>query len=519
MEIKKIDGKLLTEKLVKYAKCFLHLQSVDEVYMRNLVLRELHLPAPCTAELDLSEVESYLVPDPITEELEAYALQNGLCKEGEEGLFSAHILGLLTPNPSVINSDFYAIRAKDGVRAACDYLYDISVKNNYVQKTAISRNLWWQYDDNGNVLEITINLSKPEKDNKDIAKLLTQKPKVGEKYPPCALCKENVGYSGSLTHPARSNIRTVNLTMGGKPWFVQYSPYAYYNEHCIAISEDHHPMAVDSTTAEKLFDFIEVFPNYFIGSNAALPIVGGSILNHEHYQGGGHTLPMQKSQVIIPLYSEEFPTVSGGILNWYNSAMRFRSKDRRALEALTTKIIETWKNHTDEANQIYAFTDGVPHNTLSPIASKEGEEYVMNIILRNNLTTEEYPDGVFHAHPEFFNIKKEGIGLIEAMGLFILPGRLKRQTAEIEKILTGEVILDEKTLVEGDDLYVHRDMISILKKKANGKVEKDIASSLVTAYINEVCAKILDCTAVFKKTKQGEKGFVDFALSCDLKTK
>ncbi len=515
-----IDGKLLTEKLIKYAKCFLHLDKVDEVYTRNLLLRELRLLSPYVGEFDGKDIEKYDVPDTLAAELEAFALENNLCKQGEEGLFSAHILGLLTPIPSKINQDFQKIREEQGAKAASAYLYDISIKSNYVQKTAIGKNLWWQYEDDGTVLEVTINLSKPEKDNKEIAKLLTQKkPASGEKYPACALCKENVGFSGTLTHPARSNIRTVNLTMGGKPWFVQYSPYGYYNEHCIAISEDHHPMAVDATTPEKLFDFIDIFPHYFIGSNAALPIVGGSILNHEHFQGGGHTLPMQKAQVALPLYSKEYPSVSGGVLNWYNSALRFTSKDRKALSALTAKIIATWQEYTDESCEIYAYTDGVRHNTLSPIASKKGEEYVIEIILRNNLTTEKYPDGVFHAHPEYFNIKKEGIGLIEAMGLFILPGRLKRQTAEMEKILTGEVSLDEKSLKDGDDLYVHRDMISALKQRAGGLVSAEKANGLVLQYINEVCEKILDCTAVFKRTEKGRQAFVAFMETCGFQLK
>ena len=511
------DGKILTEKLIEYAKFFLHLDPTDEIYTRNLLLRELHLASPYSGKLDLSGIKELDVPDTLSAELGAYALENNLCRDGEEGLFSAHILGLLTPAPSVINAEFNRLRSAEGERAACDYLYGISVKNNYIQKTAISRNLWWQFKDGEKTLEVTINLSKPEKDNKDIAKLLTKKPTDGEKYPACLLCKENVGYGGTLTHPARSNIRTVNLTLGGKSWFVQYSPYAYYNEHCIAIADDHHPMSIDETTPDKLFDFVDIFPNYFIGSNAALPIVGGSILNHEHFQGGGYILPMQKAEVEIPLYSKDYPTVSGGILDWYNSAMRFKSKDREALSSLTKKIIEEWKKYSNESSGIYAETDGIQHNTLSPIASKDGEYYVMNIILRNNITSEEYPDGVFHAHPEYFNIKKEGIGLIEAMGLFILPGRLKRQTAEIEKILTGEVSLDEKALCEGDDLYVHRDMICALKKEAGGKVDRESARSLVTNYINRVCASILDCTAVFKRnTKEGREGFLDFAKVCGL---
>ncbi|MBQ9481159.1 MAG: UDP-glucose--hexose-1-phosphate uridylyltransferase [Clostridia bacterium] len=505
-----INGKLLAEKLLRYARRFLHLKDTDEVYTRNLLLRELKLTAPYSGEEDISYIDGLDVPDTLVDELRSYAAENGLAAEGEENLFAAHILGLLTPVPSAVNEEFFCISGERGPQAACDYLYDMCVKNDYVQKTAIGRNLKWEYDDGENVLEITINLSKPEKDNKEIAKLLS-KPTSGEKYPACALCKENEGFGGTLTHPARSNLRTVSVTLGGEPWFVQYSPYAYYNEHCIAISKKHTPMRVDGTTPVKLLDFVDIFPNYFIGSNAALPIVGGSILNHEHYQGGGHILPMRKAGVETPLYSKKYPNVHGGILNWYNSAARFSSESREELISAVTDIIEKWRGYTDETVGIYAFSGGNNHNTLSPIATKNGREYTIDVILRNNLTTDEYPDGVFHAHPEYFNIKKEGIGLIEAMGLFILPGRLKRQTAEIEKILSGERAFDEAELDSPDcDLYVHRDMIVKLKGENARLLSREEAAEKVRGYINEVCAKILECTAVFKRNEQGKKAFLKF---------
>lgn len=511
-----VDGKILIEKLLRYARKFLHLKDEDVVYTRNLLLREMRILAPAKACEDLSFVEGFDVPDLLVEELNAYALENGLADSLTAHLFSAHVLGLLTPPPSVINAEFNRIRLENGIQSACDYLYNISVKNDYIQKTAISKNLKWEFEDGETVLEITINLSKPEKDNKEIAKLLTKANVSGDKYPNCALCKENVGFGGTATHPARSNIRTVNVMLGGEKWFVQYSPYAYYNEHLIAINEEHTPMQVVPKTARKLLDFVDIFPNYFIGSNAALPIVGGSILNHEHYQGGGHVLPMRRCNVEREFKSEKYPNVRGGILNWYNSALRLTSNSKEELIEATSDFINSWEKYTDESVGIFANTDGARHNTLSPIATKKGDEYTMDIILRNNLTTEEYPDGVYHAHPEYFNIKKEGIGLIEAMGLFILPGRLKRQTAEIEKILTGERT-DEKYNNEGDDLYVHRHMISSLKEKAKGVASKDKATALVTDYINEVCAKILECTAVFKRNETGKKAFVKFVETCGFK--
>jgi len=514
-----IDGKLLTEKLIKYAEKFLSLDALDVTYARNLLLREFALTEPYDGEVDLSYVEGLDVPDTLTEELTQYAKENGLWKDMEH-LFSAHILGLLTPTPSQINKQFFEIKEKRGVQSACDWFYNLCIKNDYIQKTAIGKNLKWEFEDGDNVLEITINLSKPEKDNKEIAKLLQKSANQTKKYPACALCKENEGYGGTLTHPARSNIRTVSIPLGGEDWFVQYSPYAYYNEHCIAITKEHKPMTVDGGTVRKVLDFVDIFPNYFIGSNAALPIVGGSILNHEHYQGGRHILPMRRAKIKTELFSEKYPSVKAGILGWYNSAMRFTSKDKEELISAVSEVVRKWRNYTDESVNVYAFTDDTPHNTLSPIATKNGDEYTVDVILRNNLTTEEYPDGMFHAHPEYFNIKKEGIGLIEAMGLFILPGRLKRQTAEIEKILTGEVEYNPTELAKEDnDLYVHRNMIATLVEKANGKVTASQANALVTDYINNVCAKILECTAVFKHDEKGEKSFIAFADSCSFKIK
>ena len=512
------NGKLLAEKLLRYANKFLHLEADDFIYMRNLLLRELGLTEPYMGDEDISFVDGLSVPDSLVAELVAYAEENGIWKDGEN-LFAAHVFGLLTPAPSVINAEFKRIREEQGIQPACDYLYNISVMNDYVQKTAIGKNLKWEYEDGDNVLEITINLSKPEKDNKEIAKLL-KKPTAGEKYPACALCKENLGYGGNANHPARSNIRTVNLSLGGERWFVQYSPYAYYNEHCIAINEAHVPMRVDETTPDKLLDFVDVFPNYFIGSNAALPIVGGSILNHEHYQGGGHVLPMRKAMIEKEICSDKFPSVKAGILNWYNSAVRMSSRSREELASATAAFIAAWREYTDESVGIYAFSGGNPHNTLSPIATKNGDEYTMDIIFRNNITTEQYPDGVFHAHPEFFNIKKEGIGLIEAMGLFILPGRLKRQTAKIEKILTGEVeYLPEEIAAEDNDLYVHRDMVAALVKEYGTALSKEDASLAVRGYVNRVCAKILDCTAVFKRDAEGKAAFERFVESVGFKVK
>ena len=511
-----VDGKVLIEKLLVYAKSNLHLEERDEIYFRNLLLREFRLDEPTSEILDLSDIEKLDVPDLLVKEVEEYALENGLVEECKENLYSTYIFGLLSPLPSVVNKTFYQIKEKYGVEKACAYLYDLSVKNNYVQKTAISKNLKWEYVDGDKFLEITVNLSKPEKDNKEIAKLLSM-PKKATKYPACFLCKENEGFEGTLTHPARENIRTISLTMGGEPWFIQYSPYAYYNEHLIAISNEHKPMHIKADTIDKVLDFVDFLPNYMIGSNAALPIIGGSILNHEHFQGGEHLMPMHKAKVKTKLVAEDFSNVEVGIVDWYNSVIRLTSKDREQIANLSKKIIAGWETYTDENCYIFAETDGVRHNSLSPVARKDGDVYIMDMILRNNITNEQYPDGVFHAHPEYHNIKKEGIGLIEAMGLFILPGRLKKQLRMIAEILCGEIEYNESEISSEENyLYAHRFMIKELVEKGYSKTIED-AEVRVTDCVNEICKNILYNTAVFKPDEKGEKGFIKFLESVNIK--
>ncbi|MBE5749418.1 MAG: UDP-glucose--hexose-1-phosphate uridylyltransferase [Clostridiales bacterium] len=505
-----VDGKILVEKLLRYAEKFLHLSKRDEIYFRNILLREFKLDEPTEENIDLSFIDTLDVPDVIVNELETFALASGLIEKGYENLYSTYIFGILSPLPSEVNRAFNEIKEKDGIEKACQYFYDLSVKNNYVQKTAIGRNLKWEYQDGDRMLEITVNLSKPEKDNKEIAKLLTAPKK--SKYPACLLCKENEGYQGTLTHPARENIRTISLTLGGEPWFVQYSPYAYYNEHMIAISENHTPMHIAADTVDKVLDYVDFFPNYMIGSNAALPIIGGSILNHEHFQGGGHLMPMHKAPVKIKCVSDKYPEVKVGVVDWYNSVIRLESSSRKAIRDLAVDIINAWETFTDEPCGIYAVTDGVRHNSLSPVCRKTDDGYIIDMILRNNRTSEEYPDGIFHAHPEYHNIKKEGIGLIEAMGLFILPGRLKKQLNMIAEILCGKEEYDYEKLSNPENyLYAHRDMIKELVASGIAPDMKT-AEERVTDRVNKTCKNILYNTAVFKPDEQGMDGFKRFLL-------
>jgi len=510
-----VDGKILIEKLLRYAKNFLHLNARDEIYFRNLLLREFKLDEPCYDAGDLSFIDTLDVPDVLVQDIESYARENSLIEESMENLYSTYIMGLLSPLPSKVNQTFMQLKSEQGIEKACEYLYDLSVKNNYVQKTAIGKNLKWEYVDGDKYLEITVNLSKPEKDNKEIAKLLTAPKKAN--YPACFLCKENEGFEGHLKHPARENIRTISLKMGGEDWFVQYSPYAYYNEHMIAISNKHTPMHIASDTVDKILDYVDFFPNYMIGSNAALPIIGGSILNHEHFQGGEHLMPMHKAPLKEIFSCEKYPAVKVGVVDWYNSVIRLESKDRKAVRDFTADIIKSWETFTDEECGIYAKTGETRHNSLSPVARKQGETYLIDIILRNNRTSEEYPDGIFHAHPEYHNIKKEGIGLIEAMGLFILPGRLKKQLYMIAEILCGKVAYDKDALANSENyLYAHRFMIEEMVKEGLSS-DMESAEKRVTDRVNITCKNILGNTAVFKADQTGYNGFKRFLTACGIK--
>ncbi len=513
-----IDGKLLIEKLIVYAQAFLGLNELDVIYERNNLLHLFNLSSPTNEAVNKEEITALSVPDTLIDEIMAYALENNIVEdELSADLFANYVFGILTPKPSEVNSHFMLLKENLGSQVACDYLYNLSIKNYYIRKTAIDKNIMWEADELDIPLEITINLSKPEKNNKDIAKLLTA-PK-GDKYPACALCKENEGFYGHATQAPRSNIRTISLNLGGEEWGMQYSPYLYFDEHCILFNKTHTPMAITPHTVEKLLDFIELFPGYFVGSNSDLPIVGGSILNHEHYQGGKHLMPLQKCGALKKLKSVEYGDVDVEVVDFYNSVIRISGYNRNTVQELAGKIILNWKGYTDESVGIVAEENGVRHNTVTPIARfLSDNRYAVEIILRNNSTTEEFPDGVFHAHPEYHNIKKEGIGIIEAMGLYILPARLKRQFNDIADILSHNVPYDAEAInSEEHDLYVHRDMIEALLKDNPRVKDKEKANSIITKYVNNVCANILYNTAVFKKDKDGVRAFNKFLDYCGLK--
>lgn len=493
------------ENLIQYAKSHLLLDELDELYVRNRILDMLKVDNYTQYEIDEDAIDALTCPDTVIAPLVSYALSQGVIKEGEEDYFATALMGAVSLKPSEIVNMFEDLHAHSPEKAF-NFLHDYSIKNDYVKLTAINKNKHWEAKSTKGKLEITINLSKPEKSNKDTAKLVGQKV---SSYPACAICKENVGFAGHGT--LRQNLRYIPLELGGEEWFWQYSPYAYFNQHGIAINAEHTPMKVIPATVRKLLDFIDYAPHYFVGCNAALPIVGGSILTHDHFQGGLKTLPMHKAKNLIRYKSAEYPYIDTYIVDWYNSVIRLSSSNKEMLIEYAGKIIEAWKDYTDESVEVIAKDENGQHNAITPLARKVDGKYIVELILRNNLTTEKYPDGVYHVHPEYQNIKSESIGLIEAMGMFILPGRLDRQLKEVAAYLKGEKEFKEKELAQ--DMKIHAKMIKKLIKEHGANCSDVEASLAIKEEINDVCAKILDNTSVFKKDAQGEEAFDKFLAS------
>ena len=415
-------------------------------------------------------------------------------------LYDTKIMGLLTPAPSVIRREFATHLAKSP-KEATDYYYDFSRATNYIRVERIKKDEKWQSPTEFGDLDITINLSKPEKDPRDIAKA-GQAKKSG--YPSCLLCRENEGYAGHFSHPARQNHRIIPIMLGGEKYNLQYSPYVYYNEHCIIFNEKHIPMKIDKDTFKKLLDFVGQFPHYTAGSNADLPIVGGSILSHDHFQGGNYEFPMVRAP-----YEKEF-TVTGyedihaGIINWPLSTIRLQAKDAERLVELSDHILGKWRSYTDEEAFIFAETDGTPHNTITPIARMRGELFEIDLVLRNNITTDEHPMGEYHPHPQYHHIKKENIGLIEVMGLAVLPARLKGEMARLEELILsgGDLSLDEQTAS-------HAEWASEWMKNYDNVNASNI-HKIVQDEIGKVFAKVLECAGVYKSTEDGRKYFQRF---------
>ena len=433
-----------------------------------------------------------------------YACANGLCEDNitARDLFDTKLMGLLTPMPREVIRTFRE-KFADSAEAATDYYYKLSCDSDYIRRYRIAKDMRWKYASDYGDLDITINLSKPEKDPKAIA---AAKNAPQSSYPKCMLCVENEGYAGRMNHPARQNHRVVPVTVAGEQWCMQFSPYVYYNEHCIVFNQKHTPMKIDRSAFEKLLDFVGTFPHYFVGSNADLPIVGGSILSHEHFQGGHYTFAMETAPVDQQLHFAGYDDIQAGIVKWPMSVIRLDGEDPVRIADLADRILAAWRSYSDPECTIYAETDGEPHNTITPIARRRGKLYELDLVLRNNLTTEEHPLGVFHPHADKHHIKKENIGLIEVMGLAVLPSRLKGElTALAEAVAAGKDIRDDEVLGK------HADWVDELKQQYT--FTPDNALDLILKETGKVFAQVLEDAGVYKNTPEGRAGFNRFVAA------
>ena len=482
--------------LVNYAVKMNLIGDEDRVYTTNRVLALLKL------DEYKDEYASSLELHELLKGITDYAVEKGLLNDSitERDIFDTELMAIFTDRPSNIIKKYNALYEKDKLEAT-NWYYNFSVATNYIRKDRIAKDVKWKTDTEYGKLDITINLSKPEKDPKAIAAMKNQKVSA---YPACQLCKENEGYLGRLNHPARGNHRIIPLHMEGEDFYLQYSPYVYYNEHCIVFNKIHKPMIIDKPVMRKLLSFVDYLPHYFVGSNADLPIVGGSILAHEHFQGGHYHFAMEGAESIYDFKVEGYDNCRLSIVKWPLSVIRLHSTNKDEAANLAEHILNTWINYSDEEVSIYAYTDGVRHNTITPIVRKKNGEYEMDLVLRNNLTTEEYPLGLFHPHQEYHHIKKENIGLIEVMGLAVLPARLKNEIQEVEEILLGNATISEAT-------EKHSDWINELKQKYT--FTKENVDSIVKEEIGKTYAKILENAGVFKMTEEGIAHFKKFTES------
>ena len=488
-------------RLVAYAEKYLGLSPYDKIYIRN---RLLHILGETTYEPSSVQPEIPALPDGILGGILAALDAAGVAYD--RAVLGERLMDAVMILPGKYAETFFE-RFHVSPVSATEWAYDYAVRSDYVKKSAIDRNLKWTAE-NGRI-EITINLSKPEKNNKDLQKQLTQ---ASGDYPKCTICRENEGYE--RIGFSRRNLRTVPLKLNGDDWFWQYSPYAYFNEHGIAIGCNHEPMSLSRKTVERLFDFVERFPHYFIGNNAPLPRVGGSILMHDHYQGGRAVLPMQRAGARISFVSEKYPSVRACALDWYNTAFRFEGENRNEVASLAEDVFTAWQNYENRELDILPNTGNEPHNTASCIARKTDTGYILDMILRNNRVNEKYPDGIFHAHAQYHHIKSESIGLIEAMGLFILPARLKRQLGEAKEFLSGARAYDRGALAE--DMRIFAPMLERLL--SGGTTTSAQAETLLRKEVENACENILGNTAVFKRNEKGDSALKAFAESCGLKS-
>ena len=485
-------------KLATYALRAGLIEECERTWAVNTILDALKLDSYTEPGKDWEDIHLAAVLDELLDD--AYA--RGVLTENSviyRDLFDTELMGRLTPRPAQVIETFQALYW-ESPRAATDWYYKFSQDTNYIRRDRIARDMQWKVDTEYGEIDITINLSKPEKDPKAIA---AARDLPAFNYPRCQLCAENEGYAGRVNHPARQNHRIVPITINGSPWFLQYSPYVYYNEHCICLNSVHTPMKIDRACFGKLLDFVRQFPHYFVGSNADLPIVGGSILAHDHFQGGHYTFAMERAPVETPFPFPGYEDVEAGIVKWPLSVVRLASADPERLVDLADRILTAWRGYTDEAAVIYAETDGVPHNTITPIARMREGKYELDLVLRNNLTTPEHPLGLYHPHEELHHIKKENIGLIEVLGLAVLPARLKKELAAVAEGLVSGADLRANELTAK-----HADWAEGFAPKYT--ITADNALDIVQRETGLVFAQVLEHAGVYKRDKAGRDAFLRF---------
>ena len=485
-------------KLAVYALRTGLIEESEYLWAVNTILDTLKLDSYTDPGQEWGEIELA----PVLEELLDDAYARGVLTENSvvyRDLFDTELMGRLTPRPAQVISKFQALY-REAPQKATDWYYELSQDTNYIRRDRIAKDMQWKTDTEYGQLDITINLSKPEKDPKAIA---AARDLPASNYPRCQLCAENEGYAGRVNHPARQNHRIIPLTINDSPWFLQYSPYVYYNEHCICLNSVHTPMKIDRACFGKLLDFVRQFPHYFVGSNADLPIVGGSILAHDHFQGGRYTFAMEKAPVETPFAFPGFEDVKAGIVKWPMSVVRLACQDSGRLVELADRILTAWRGYTDEAATILAETEGVPHNTITPIARMRDGKYELDLVLRNNLTTEEHPLGLYHPHAELHHIKKENIGLIEVMGLAVLPARLKEELAAVADSLVSGSDLRASVLTEK-----HADWAERFQTKYT--ITRENALDIVQRETGLVFAQVLEHAGVYKRSNEGREAFLRF---------
>ncbi|MBE5812786.1 MAG: UDP-glucose--hexose-1-phosphate uridylyltransferase [Clostridiales bacterium] len=483
-------------KLLQYGLNTGLIEKEDKVYVANRLISLLGLPEFVEQEVTNTDLEEILAS------INDYAVEQGIIEDTvtNRDLFDTKIMGELVKRPSEVIREFNHLY-KESPKKATDFFYKLSQDSDYIRRYRIKKDMKWKVDTKYGKLDITINLSKPEKDSRAIA---AARNVAQTNYPKCMLCIENEGYEGRINHPARQNLRIIPIELNGEKWGMQYSPYVYYNEHCIALKAEHTPMKIDITTLKKLLDFIDIFPHYFMGSNAGLPIVGGSILTHEHFQGGNYTFPMTVAEDDEKFEISGYEDVIVTRLKWPMSVIRLSSTNRDRILKLADHILNVWENYSDESVFIFAETNGEKHNAVTPIARKNGDNYEVDLVLRNNITTEEFPDGVFHPHPELHHIKKENIGLIEVMGLAVLPPRLKT-----EMQLVKEYILENKDLSKNEQIEKHTKWVEEIKQKYSD-INRDNIDKIIEEEIGIVFMKVLEDAGVFKRDEKGIEAFRKF---------